>query len=728
MEPLKQWLRTTVGAGRNRSNSSFVVSPRGEASSQIQLDLERHADEEKIQQQKELIKQRQQQRLEAYDFKTQPQKLFICEIGIVGAAFEQLNEPQLPKIKYLKPRSHRSLWLSGPSQADERNVTLRGVCAARSFSTYPRLHSSRASCVSPSSLSPSSPSSSSSSSASSSTFVSTPLSPYARVGDPNCDSYMVSLDDDGFLVASVADGSNIGNSARDAASLACDTFVSFVRTELRRTDTIEGAGKLLVKALAAAHEAIITSRDDPGSTTLLGGALVELLLEEEPAVLETAGNHSLSSTTSTTTTTTSSSPSSPATSIRKNRKWGFVGLSIGDCRLFHYSASDKKVRDVTEGNYHNLVDIRDPGGRIGATLGTNADVRNLNLFFCPCEEGDVLVLSSDGIYSNMEPQNMGYLPQVFSLPTDSWNDSTFAEQITASKTSFCLGLLMNIFKEANEELVRAFAALEMSTANVGIVTAESGSGGTTENTTSSYGSNGSNYGSNGTKSASSSPFLTPTSSDLGTLVVEKIVTHCLKTTHACRDFVERNPYTKLPTNVVEYPGLMDHSTVLAINVGAFPSCCGLRPLCPFGAASSTSPSSSSSSSSSVSSSLSPASTSPASSAAPSPPTSSKTNNWIPNPTSPVISESEKQRRRGLSLSKKASEKVLIPSLMLNLPEVSRGEDNQGRWKPKRLLSSKHPLLLSFSILWQKTSHNFSTSGLSRPNGSSTQSSFRKDQE
>jgi hypothetical protein len=45
--------------------------------------------------------------------------------------------------------------------------------------------------------------------------------------------------------------------------------------------------------------------------------------------------------------------------------WVFVGISVGDCKAFHFSVRKKVVTDITVGNRGEKNDIGDPGGRIG---------------------------------------------------------------------------------------------------------------------------------------------------------------------------------------------------------------------------------------------------------------------------------------------------------------------------------------------------------------------------
>lgn len=75
-------------------------------------------------------------------------------------------------------------------------------------------------------------------------------------------------------------------------------------------------------------------------------------------------------------------------------------MSIGDCKAFKFSA-DGQVTEITEGNRQNVSDARDPGGRIGPHLNDGSpDLRNLSVYYCDCEENDVIALLSDGVHDN----------------------------------------------------------------------------------------------------------------------------------------------------------------------------------------------------------------------------------------------------------------------------------------------------------------------------------------
>ena len=51
-------------------------------------------------------------------------------------------------------------------------------------------------------------------------------------------------------------------------------------------------------------------------------------------------------------------------------------------------------------------DPTDPGGRLGPYQGREQkpDLRNLCCYYHPCEPGDLLIIVSDGVYDNLDPE------------------------------------------------------------------------------------------------------------------------------------------------------------------------------------------------------------------------------------------------------------------------------------------------------------------------------------
>lgn len=75
------------------------------------------------------------------------------------------------------------------------------------------------------------------------------------------------------------------------------------------------------------------------------------------------------------------SENSLSSSPRREKRWGFLCASVGDCKAFLYSYRHKKLVDITYANRLNALDPTDPGGRLGpwkgATGETEPDLRNM---------------------------------------------------------------------------------------------------------------------------------------------------------------------------------------------------------------------------------------------------------------------------------------------------------------------------------------------------------------
>jgi hypothetical protein len=78
------------------------------------------------------------------------------------------------------------------------------------------------------------------------------------------------------------------------------------------------------------------------------------------------------------------------------------------------------VTDITAGN-RGTDDASDPGGRIGPQVGQNdPDLRNLRFSFTGCEEGDLLLIMTDGVHDNFDPCTMGKKPTEIGLQEEKW--------------------------------------------------------------------------------------------------------------------------------------------------------------------------------------------------------------------------------------------------------------------------------------------------------------------
>ncbi len=121
---------------------------------------------------------------------------------------------------------------------------------------------------------------------------------------------------------------------------------------------------------------------------------------------------------------------------RKRRRKGLLVVSIGDCKVYLYSHASGTIKDLTEGNRfvchlrtshtqhdsrltpldahrQNATSVNDCGGRLGPASGmesTEPDLRNLDLYFAECDEGDCVWAVSDGVHDNFDPQMLGLMP------------------------------------------------------------------------------------------------------------------------------------------------------------------------------------------------------------------------------------------------------------------------------------------------------------------------------
>eukprot|EP01119_Soliformovum_irregulare_P010580 TRINITY_DN2613_c0_g1_i1.p1 TRINITY_DN2613_c0_g1~~TRINITY_DN2613_c0_g1_i1.p1 ORF type:complete len:725 (+),score=162.52 TRINITY_DN2613_c0_g1_i1:188-2362(+) len=311
-----------------------------------------------------------------------------------------------------------------------------------------------------------------------------------REGDPIADQYCMTLFENRTLVA-LADGCNWGPEVQLAAKKSARVFNEYMRKHQREIFTTREVGYIMLRAFMAAHNSIIEGRNEEtlfqaGTSTMLAGMVLELETEE-------------------------------ATNIYK---WGFAFASLGDCKAYHWNHRTGDVRDITEGNRGNITDAKDPGGRLGPYLdGGSPDLRNLDIYWHPCNEGDIIFLCSDGVHDNLDPEHLGKLPADLNIKVkdNSWENLESLKGTSA-------------YLEA--ESVKSHFARKFLNAMIG-----------------------------GERSLRPESRTTPSS------IVGKLVEHCLMVTKASRDWMESNPTKKLPKDYLKFPGKMDHSTIVAFEVG-----------------------------------------------------------------------------------------------------------------------------------------------------------------
>jgi len=273
---------------------------------------------------------------------------------------------------------------------------------------------------------------------------------------------------------------------------------------------LSDATYLLLRALSFCHYKIVEGKTDifgeAGTTTLLGGMLLRIKDKEK------------------------SEKKDPKDEPKKET-FIFICVSIGDCKVFHYVPSTRKATDITLGNRRNAYDAKDCGGRLGPYVGENGDpdIRNVTIYHQICAEDDLIILCSDGVHDNMDPQTLGIGPKDLSPQYASWNSwDQFPSEQEADlvKSEFMIKYFM-------EEAIDAKNDEEKLRNKVFSFTEE----------------NDDRY--------------SPDS------ITSRAVKHCLKVTSKSREWMEQNPKEKLPMDYVEFPGKMDHATCVAIRVTRF---------------------------------------------------------------------------------------------------------------------------------------------------------------
>jgi len=253
-----------------------------------------------------------------------------------------------------------------------------------------------------------------------------------RDAEPNCDSYRIKAFENAVIFA-VCDGCGWGIPPKEASNCAKDVFVNYLAQKaIKNLKTLRDVGEHLVNALNSAHQAIVAMQNSDelvaGTTVILGGMILEVDIKGS---LEKDKDGALSPPYSSTRHHRSSSTyTSSVTSQITIPPWVFVGVSVGDCKAFHYSVRKKIVTDITAGNRGAKNEISDPGGRIGPYLNNDEpDLRNLRALFWPCEEGDLILVTSDGVHDNLDPEVLGRtvkelktLPFPYVSPTASLSD------------------------------------------------------------------------------------------------------------------------------------------------------------------------------------------------------------------------------------------------------------------------------------------------------------------
>lgn len=222
------------------------------------------------------------------------------------------------------------------------------------------------------------------------------------------------------VIACVADGCNWGSGPREAAQRATRAFVEYCQQRHASVADTQEAAQLLIAAFSHANAAISASDGDASSEDAL-------LLSGTTTLL---GSIAMRVSSQTPRQTSSPSPTSPRPSPRivssmspplvfadppehqpsTADKWALVCCTVGDCKAFRISAADGSVTEVTAFIRDVARDVTDPGGRLGPG-NDGPDLRNMAVFYTECDEGDLVLLATDGVHDNLDPQLLGLRPR-----------------------------------------------------------------------------------------------------------------------------------------------------------------------------------------------------------------------------------------------------------------------------------------------------------------------------
>ena len=350
----------------------------------------------------------------------------------------------------------------------------------------------------------------------------------------------------------VADGCNWGEKPREAARRASASFVDYLDAHYLCACDAHDVGALLLDAFVSAHNAVVAGISEAweaGTTTLVGAAVFPLALADDDDL-----------TTSSSTTNASSSSSSSG-----DGRYGVCVLSIGDCKCFVRDARSGRVRDVTAGNRGNLTDATDPGGRIGPYLdGGMPDTRNLALFFARCGEDDVLVLCSDGVHDNLDPQSLGVDPGDLApaFAGRTWDEACALDgDLSARVKERFAGERLAALVGRQTDRMRALDSAAAAAPATGDDD-DDAAGATPRGVEVALADVPRRTTTSSSSFRRSRHRLAPED------ICREVTDFCARVTTSSRAFMESNPKGKLPKDFKRYPGKMDHTTCVAIQLSA----------------------------------------------------------------------------------------------------------------------------------------------------------------
>lgn len=261
----------------------------------------------------------------------------------------------------------------------------------------------------------------------------------------------------------------------EAARVATKIALKYLLVHQHQITSTRHAGAFLLRAFRNAHKAICHGRTEEtlylaGTTTMMAGIVVEL---ETP---------------------------------KDEYPFAIVLASVGDCKAYCYKSREKRFDEITKGNREGH-DARDPGGRIGPTLGENGDpdLRNLRIQIYYCDPNDIIFMVSDGVHDNLDPYYRGLTPKEINIEVENEVWDNIPNEIRKQKScEFVEGYMKNLLQD------KAISCHS---------------------------------------------------------ITKSLLENSFQTTKSSREFLETNPGRRIPSDRKKFPGKMDHTTCISTKVG-----------------------------------------------------------------------------------------------------------------------------------------------------------------
>eukprot|EP01088_Endostelium_zonatum_P015016 TRINITY_DN3509_c0_g1_i1.p1 TRINITY_DN3509_c0_g1~~TRINITY_DN3509_c0_g1_i1.p1 ORF type:complete len:949 (-),score=233.22 TRINITY_DN3509_c0_g1_i1:67-2913(-) len=434
----------------------------------------------------------------------------------------------------------------------------------------------------------------------------------SRQGDPIADKFGIRAFENGFAFC-LADGCGWGPESRDAAQNAVNSFLEEIQrlagarlgkkgrrsvavpvnhstSNLENVDDDErnliDIARGMIRAFEVAHNTITSGKKTSftvGTTTCLAGVIMRALEGEE---------------------------------------WRMITVGVGDCRAYHltyhnskngipiirdatperlYSSDEVKNKEAKDAGKARYMNFSDCGGRIGPLLeGCAPDLRNCAIGICDLREGDLVMIVSDGVYDNLDPQHFGITPDALGIdlvmsPRSGSskmansskdmnnNNNNIGQERTRKQSTSSRSPTQPIIAGKDWEKVVDWQAVDEikkkymtefirdillgttppGKANVNFVPVNE-SKQVKFNPTGEISASGKL--SKSRKKVAVKSNLQPGEVIGAKHVVESLLRHCTLVTESSRKWMEQNPLQRQPRDYAQFPGKLDHSTCLAIHL------------------------------------------------------------------------------------------------------------------------------------------------------------------